>query len=453
MKKKFTAFAMAALLALTMTACGQTDDPASKAGGSTEGGEFDAYLDSFTEEVTLDVAMMWPLDSETDAKSYALRNALDRLEKDYPNITVNYDGSVHDDYQTIMLTYAASDSLPDVFNVKGSWLKNLVGSEQIGTVDEFEALDPDWYGSMLESCMFDMEYDDHYYGIPFQLLTCSLVVYNTEIYESVGYSEFPTTWDEMIECFEKLQAKGYVPLGMGNSGQWVANSCVFGTMGYYGGGEQWYHDIMDGTGDGFLDKGMLSGVEKMQELTKYMNDNMNSLDQFEIMPPYLNEEYASYVDGSWTFGTLIATAGDDQSVVEKSAVAALPPFDGSKVSEPASSVGSGWGQGYNAQLSGAEKYAAYLLIKYTTDSEWCEDLYEKGDFGAILGDYDYSKSSPIVQKYVDFYPSVVATPLYDCHFDTAVIDAMNTNFQELLIGNITAEEWGQRCQEEYELSE
>ena len=74
----------------------------------------------FTEEVTLDVAMMWSLDSTTDAKSYALNNALERLKEDYPNITINYDGSVHDDYQTIMMTYMASDSLPDVFNVKGS---------------------------------------------------------------------------------------------------------------------------------------------------------------------------------------------------------------------------------------------------------------------------------------------------------------------------------------------
>ncbi len=60
-----------------------------------------------------------------------------RLKEDYPNITINYDGSVHDDYQTIMMTYMASDSLPDVFNVKGSWIPNMVANGQLGTIDEF----------------------------------------------------------------------------------------------------------------------------------------------------------------------------------------------------------------------------------------------------------------------------------------------------------------------------
>ncbi|MCL2034767.1 MAG: extracellular solute-binding protein [Oscillospiraceae bacterium] len=467
--KKIIALIVAGLMIAATAACGQTSAPqAPEAPQETTGsgqaeasqeatgeaGEFDAFIDNFTEPVTLDVAMMWPLNSETDAKSFALNTALERLARDYPNITVNYDGSVHDDYQTIMMTRSAANSIPDVYNVKGSWLRNFIANNQIGTVDEFKALDPDWFNSMYDGCMFDMLVDGKHYGVPFQLITCTLVIYNTEIYSSVGYDEFPKTWDELIDCMTKLKDAGYVPIGVGNSGQWVANSTVFGSLGFYGGGIQWFNDIMNRTGNGFMDAGMLNGVDKMYELASlgFFNDNINSIDHNEVISPYLNEQYASYINGSWSLGTLIAVAGDDQSVVDKSGVATLPSFDGAIGPAPAASIGSGWGQAYSASLSPAEKYAAYLLIKYTTDEEWCQSLFEKGDFGAIVGNRDYSQSSPVVQKYVQAYQSWNAGPLYDCHFDPAVIDSMNMNFQDILANNITAEEWGRRVQAEYEIS-
>lgn len=450
MRRKIAVLVSLLMVCSTLGACGTTEQESESSDvevGAAENGEF-------TEEVTLDVAMMWPLDSTTDAKSYALNRAIERLNEDYPNITINYDGSVHDDYQTIMMTYAAADTLPDVFNVKGSWIPSMVENGQLGTMDEFFEADEEWSQGFTNDILFDMEYDGHYYGAPFQDLCCSLVIYNKDIYASVGYDHFPETWDELIDCFTKLKEAGYVPLGMGNSGQWVANSCMFGALGDRGAGQSWYDDIMNGTGDGFLDKNMLLGVEKMAELSEmgFMNDNMNSIDQFEVMPPYLEGQYASYIDGSWTFATLIATAGDDQSVVEKSGVAVLPPIEGGKGEYPATPGGSAWGQAYNANLTGAKKEAARLFIKYISDEQWCMDLAEKGDFGGMSVDYDYSQISPILGEYVTLKDSVIKTPQYDCHFDTSVIDTMNTGLQELLLGEITAEEWGSRVQEEYELT-
>lgn len=460
MKKKISVIMSLLLICSMLGACG-SDNTEENKGNDTEQAESqeeeaaDQEEDGeFTEEVTLDVAMMWSLDSTTDAKSYALNNALKRLEKDYPNITINYDGSVHDDYQTIMMTYAAADTLPDVFNVKGSWIPGMVENGQLGTIDEFLEQDKEWGDGFSEDMLFDMKYDGHYYGAPFQDLCCSLIVYNKEIYDSVGYDHFPEDWDELLDCFTKLKDAGYVPLGMGNSGQWVANSCMFGAFGDRGAGNSWYDDIMNGTGDGFLDENMLHGVEKMAELAEkgFMNSNMNSIDQFEVMPPYINEEYASYVDGSWTFGTLIATAGDDQSIVEKSGVAVFPTFDGAKGEYPATPGGSAWGQAYNANLTGAKKEAARIFIKYISDEQWCLDLAEKGDFGGQSVDYDYGQTSPILDAYVSLKESAAKTPQYDCHFNTSVIDAINTGFQELLLGEIDAKEWGKRVQDEYEMT-
>lgn len=176
MRRRIAVLLAGLMVCSMLTACGSTEEP--KGEPEAEQGETkeeakeekepEAENESetggdFTEEVTLDIAMMWPLDSTTDAKSYALNRAIQRLEKDYPNIKVNYDGSVHDDYQTIMMTYAAADTLPDVFNVKGAWIPNLVENEQIGTVDEFFENDKDWSDKFDDEVLFDMEYDGHYY--------------------------------------------------------------------------------------------------------------------------------------------------------------------------------------------------------------------------------------------------------------------------------------------------
>ncbi|MFP3154812.1 extracellular solute-binding protein [Lachnospiraceae bacterium ZAX-1] len=469
MKKMFSLLLIVAMCITMLSACGSSDsgdtgttDPEPAATDDAPAADDVAEVDNptsdgeaFTEEVTLDVAMMWSLDSTTDAKSYAMNNAIARLKEDYPNITVNYDGSVHDDYQTIMMTYAAADTLPDVFNIKGSWIKNFVDNGQIGSLNELFDEDKEWFDGFDEGALFDMNYEGQYYGAPFQNLGCSLIIWNKEIYKSVGYDSFPETWDEMIECFTKLKEAGYVPLGVGNKGQWVANSCIFGALGDRGAGTTWYDDIMNVTGDGFNDANMLKGVAAMAELAEkgFLNDNVNSIDQFEVMPPYLNEQYASYVDGSWTFGTLIATAGDDQSILEQSGVALFPALVDGIGTYPAEPGGSGWGQGYNANLEGAKKEAAYLFMKYTSDDKWCEDLASKGDFGGRTKAYDYTSVSPLVQQYVESLPTWTLTPMYDVHFDTTTIDAMNVNFQEVLAGTLSAEEWGKRVQEEYELAQ
>lgn len=127
MRKRIAVLLAGVMVCSMLTACGSTEEPKEEPEAKQEEtkeekpeskeekepeAETDAKSDGdFTEEVTLDVAMMWPLDSTTDAKSYALNHAIERLEKDYPNIKINYDGSVHDDYQTIMMTYAAADTL------------------------------------------------------------------------------------------------------------------------------------------------------------------------------------------------------------------------------------------------------------------------------------------------------------------------------------------------------
>ena len=97
MKKKISVIMSLLLVCSMLGACGsdQAEDNKTNDTEQTENQESEAADPEadgeFTEEVTLDVAMMWSLDSTTDAKSYALNRAIERLEKDYPNITINYD--------------------------------------------------------------------------------------------------------------------------------------------------------------------------------------------------------------------------------------------------------------------------------------------------------------------------------------------------------------------------
>lgn len=427
------------------------DDDADDAPADTgDAASLVGFLDGFTEEVTLNVNMMWSYGNMQDAKGYAVTNAIARLNAEFPNLTINYNAAMHDDYGTAMLTLMAANDLPDLFNVRGHWIGGLVDSNQIGSVAQFEALDPDWYNSFIDATLFDMTYNGQLWGIPFQLITTSLIIYNQEIFGSVGFDQFPQTWEDMIEAFTLLQEAGYVPLGVGNRGQWVANSVVFGPLGFNGAGPGWFHDIMSGTGDGFLDEGLINGVSRMHELAAngFFNDNINSIDMFEVIPPYVNRQVAAYVDGSWGFSSLISAAGDDQSILDASSVAVFPPFPGGAGQTPAASIGSGWGQAFSSRLNTpAEEFAAFLFIRETTGWEWGNDLHNMGDASAVDYPWDFSGSAAVVQRYNELLPSLTAAPLYDVHFHPAIVEAMNTNFQLLLIDEITPEEWAQRVQD------
>lgn len=450
--KKSLCLAVVVLMVITMGACGSQ--------ATSEGINSSAVASTASdstkqdEDVTLNVDFMFNMSSgTTDAKGIAVGKALERLKADHPNITVEMNTVSHDDYQTAMMTAAASNSLPDVFNIKGSWLKNFVTNKQVGSLDEYFKNNPDWKEQFIPDAFNDVTYEGSIYGAPFQMLTCGNIFYNKEIFAKAGYAEFPKTWDAYIDCLKKIKDLGYIPISMGNKGLWVANSCYFGTLADRAATDSWFKGIMANSGAKFTDPDILVAVEKFQELEKngVFNTDMNSIDNSQQRTAYYNGKAASFFEGNWAISDMIVNC--PKEVLDNTGIALLPTIPGSKGAADRVAGGSAWGNAYSASLEGAKKDAAILFLKYTTDNTYGKDLLDAGDFpGVKVPDYDLSKLNPFVKKYYDLRNTWTMAPQLDCQFDTSVIDAMNVGFQDLLTNHITPKQWGESVQAEYERS-
>ncbi len=134
-------------------------------------------------------------------------------------------------------------------------------------------MDEEWTNSLMQSQMVEYTTDDGMiYGVPFRL-DAKLFFYNKDIFEEQGL-EIPTTWDELIDVCEKLQAAGITPIAEGNQDQWPACHYV-GTLNQMCVADDVRaKDYNAATGE-FTDPGYVQALDYYQQLVPYMNIGVN----------------------------------------------------------------------------------------------------------------------------------------------------------------------------------
>ncbi len=152
-------------------------------------------------------------------------------------------------------------------------------------------------------------------AIPYSVMGAA-VIYNKEIFEQNDL-EVPTTWDELIEVCETLEAAGVTPFYATFADNWTI-------------GQGWY----DYTVGGMLDtvaffeelaeegvnvgpnsavsfqKDQAEPVAKMLELSEYVNADAASRGYGDGNTAMANGEAAMYLQGPWAFGEIAKTAPD-----------------------------------------------------------------------------------------------------------------------------------------------
>jgi ABC-type glycerol-3-phosphate transport system substrate-binding protein len=130
----------------------------------------------------------------------------DKFQADNPDITIKYEivDSGPAGLQKL-LTSAASNTLPDVSIVDGQWIPRLVQSSVLQSLDELwpESDRADFHPAVLAA----ESVDGKPYGIMFQTGMRGLL-YRPSVLQSVGLSEFPKTFDELLAAASKLKEKG-----------------------------------------------------------------------------------------------------------------------------------------------------------------------------------------------------------------------------------------------------
>ena len=376
----------------------------------------------------------------------AYKTASDAWKTANPGVTINEEFVAHDDYETYLKTLMASEKLPDVFICKGDMLEQLAEAGVIDPLDDDIA--GEWGSGFSEGALNDGTVNGKPYTIPFQLQANCTVVYNKDILTECGVNEFPSTYDALLDAIEKIKAKGYTPVALGNSAKWVAESCLFNTFAYRYVTADWFNSLKNKEGAKFTDEAFVQALADFQKLADVgaFNSDMNSIDNMEQKKMYYNKKAAMFIEGAWCVGDIIANAPDDVKAATE--FANIPEVTGAGGDKDAVAGGAGWGYCIKSSLTGKNKEAALSFLKAVSDSGYGAVALQNGFIsGSKVENVDTSSLDPVFAKYLAYVSTVKQQPIFDVQLPAAVSEELYARTQELLIDAVTPEEMAQYCQE------
>lgn len=153
-------------------------------------------------------------------------------------------------------------------------------------------------------------------ALPYSVMASS-VIYNTEIFDQFGL-EVPTTWDELIQTAETLQAGGITPFYGTFKDDWTVGQ---GWYDYAVGGSLDVLDFFDGLaaeGDQVgpdstvsFEKDFVDPMDRMLELAaNYTNPDAESRAYGDGNLAFARGQAAMYLQGPWALGEIAKTSPD-----------------------------------------------------------------------------------------------------------------------------------------------
>jgi raffinose/stachyose/melibiose transport system substrate-binding protein len=426
------------IIAIGLAGCSKTAAPAKESNSSTAAPTKEG---SSSEKVKLTIGHFW-----VDDDGILFRNTLDEYRKENPNVNLVEEAIPHDPYRIKMTTLGASGDFPDLFVANGSMLIDYIPKGYAGSFNEELDKDPQWKEGFLPNSFDEFTTGGKIYGIPTALFSAHLIYYNKDIFNKVGITSFPQTWDEFTAAIKKLKDNNYTPIAMGNKSNVPVGSVIFGTLADRFTGTDWFKAMKEHKAK-FTDPDFVKALTTLQDLAKMgaFNPDINSIDNTQAHSLYFNKQAAMTIDGAWELNDVVKTAPDD--VRNATALAVLPAVPGGKGDALTVAGGSGWAFSYNAKLTGAKKDAAMKLIKKLSSEPYGKLQIENNGQPAVkVSDYDHSKLSPLAVDYFKLMSDKKYSPIYDIQLSPALVEALYKGIQDLLIGGITPEELAKKVQ-------
>lgn len=391
--KKVLALVLAAVMTLSLAACGgsstdtsaasedtSTQDEMSTTADSSEAGSEESELtyasvvlgESYTDITT---SIKWihnKTDREEDGK---IAELVSEFNKVYPNITVETEGIT--DYAEDALLRLSAGDWGDVMMIPAIDKSELsTYFLPYGTVDEM---------SEFVNFANKWEYDSLCYGIAY-LGNAQGIVYNKKVFEEAGITELPKTPDEFLADLKLIADNtDAIPLytnyaaGWTMGGQWDAYLGAITT-----GDTEWLNQKFVHTLEPFADNGDGTGAYALYKILYdavalgLTEDDYSTTDWEGCKPMINNGEIGTMVLGSWAVAQMKA-AGDNGDDI------GYMPFPITVNGQQYATADGDYCYGINVNASDENKAAAMVFVKWLVEeSGWCD--YEGG--------YPVSKTAP-----------------------------------------------------------
>ena len=463
MSKKTVSIVMAAIMAASLVACGDTASTDTAATATTTEEATTATTVATEEDTAAAETTVASTEGSTGLKgefsifefmeedgggtSKAFWNAANKFMEENPDVKIDFQFTDSDNYQEKLTTLMAGNELADVWLTKGDMLPTFADGGLIQAADQYIDNDSDWRNSYIDGAFTDCTYDGTEWGVPFQMQANCIGVYNQAIFDEVGIDGWPETFTELEDDCDKLQAAGYTPIAMGNKDQWLAESAVFNTYAYRYIDQDWFDSLAQNTGAKFTDEQFVKALQGFQDLAKYFNSDMNSINQDEMYSLYYNKKAAMYFNGAWSVGTMIQNCPAD--VLANTHVGLMPAVEGEPGTKEDTASGAGWNYVINSQLEGDNLTAALAFLKAVTTGDYADDALVQGfiSSGKVSDDFDSSTLDPLFAEYYELAATMKNHSIFDCVLPAEIgSGVLYADTQQLIAGTMTPEDMAADCQ-------
>lgn len=271
--RKIAAFTLALVTAFTLASCQKGDD----AKGSDSKGNSDVIEINFFHR--------WP----NDPKNTMFKDLIAKYEEENPNIKINMDCILNDQYKEKIRMIVSTDEVPDIFSSwSGSFAQEMIDSGNVMDLTSVFQEDPEWADTIADVSVGPFTFDDKIMAIPWSQ-DGKAFFYNKKIFEENGI-QIPTTWSEFIHVLDTLKEAGYeTPIAEGLKDNWAILHYL-GTMNQrMVAPDVLAKDYTPSTGE-FTDSAYVDVLEKWKELTSYMGEVCTAIDHETARNTYFATE-------------------------------------------------------------------------------------------------------------------------------------------------------------------
>ena len=322
---KLTAIVVLMAMVLALAACGASS-------------ETDKQNANSGSEIELKLLSAWV---GQDAKAKVFSQMLDSFNKEYAGKikVVVEEMTDYNAYNDKIRTLISTGQAPDLFTLSST----TVAREYSGTdklLDLAPYLDDEWRNDFQAGIVDNLKTEDGRITVlPYESNTFA-IMYNKALLASVGYDEFPETWDELFECAEKLKAAGITPFSLMTGENAFTSQVWYGVLAVAIGGTDVY-------ARGLRDPAFVKAIEVLDKMFDYTTADAIGATAGVSAGHFLNGRTAIFINGTWFYGRVAGEAAPD--VADNIALAYPPSFEG------------------GAEGRGLLNAASYLCAKNTDD--------------------------------------------------------------------------------------
>lgn len=383
-------------------------------------------------EIQIDFPCIW---TGTDSKAEVFGQMVESFNEEYDgtyqvNITEQTD---YDAYQDLIRTQISTGDAPDIFTVKTQAdVEYYASSGKVADLTDFLA--GEISGNFVQGAIDNAKQDGVNYAMPYEMAYIPIMYNQTEM-DAAG-ATVPTSFEELWETNDKLAASGVTPMcqmtGGGNS--WTTMLWYSYALAACGGPDVYSLD--------YTDPAYSEAAELIQKMYEYTNSDAVGADASVVNGHFFNGDDAIYVNGTWILGRINSDEATYPDLYENLTLGGGLSNGGENGNAFISycqayiMVGT---QEDSAKMEGIEAFLSYI-----TDPDRVLELSNSsGSLFAINIDSSALTNEKAAEAYELAQSADFIIPSFESAVSTNVANAFPSLLEELVIGDITPEEFAQ----------